>query len=252
MREKRDCAALVILKCDLVLCRAAWDRLNDNVLRCQASRGLFTVAVRPLSANHAASGFAMGLEHSQLPHHPQGCVDRQALPSLTAPGFMPSIYQVAMDARSVDSICVRSYVLRPSASLKRPRHGDLSAQADEHLPHLQGASICQPAPASCEAAHSRWLRRSLPTWQRCPWPAGDQEHSEWATSHQQRAKRGSIASPSKACLQAAQKQCEDMRLTIGRSLGGIHCFRSLRHVWRASATVRSTKLSVWFRTKLVI
>jgi hypothetical protein len=37
------------------------------VLRCQASKGLIAVAVRPLSANHSTGGFVMGLDlHNSL------------------------------------------------------------------------------------------------------------------------------------------------------------------------------------------
>jgi hypothetical protein len=70
------------------------------------------------------------------------------------------------------------------------------------------------------------------------WPEGDQEHSKWVILDQ-RAKHEPIASPPPtARLQKTQKQCREILLIIGAPVGGMHCFRSLRHVWRTGATVR--------------
>ena len=43
--------------------KSARDRLEDKVLRCQASRSLTGVAVRRVPANQLPSGFTMGLDH---------------------------------------------------------------------------------------------------------------------------------------------------------------------------------------------
>lgn len=107
-----------------------------------------------------------------------------------------SIYLASMTARGV--VLYTSFLTSSDAqaSLKRPRHGDLSAQADEHPSYLQGSPICQSASATCPAAHSRWVHQLAPTWQRCSRPQGSEEHLEWAIT----TKREARASWPQVCL----------------------------------------------------
>jgi hypothetical protein len=137
----------------------------------------------------------------------------------------------------------------PSSSYlaKRPRHGDPSAQADGHRPHFQGASICQPAAATCQAAHSRWLCSSVPARLRCSWLEGDQEHLRWGATAHQRTQHQAIVSRPKARVPETPTKCKSIRLVVRTAAAGMPCFRSLRRVWRRGATVRPEKLCVWFR-----
>jgi hypothetical protein len=139
---------------------------RNNVLRCQAS-----VAPADLSCEGSRGGCAAQYSQSSVLWLRRGSIPspnslnfvQGVFTGLAPPSVMMSIYLAAVDARAVWP--VHSYVLTSSAlpsPLKRPRHGDPSAQADEHPPHLQSASICQPAAATCQATQSRWLRSSVP------------------------------------------------------------------------------------------